>query len=71
MEAIRIAEEREKNVKTQFNRYDLDGNGSIDMSELLSLLDDLGLLDKLKSEKEKFASDMFIRYDTNDDGVLE
>ena len=36
-EAIRIAEERENAVRAEFNRYDTNKSGSIDMEELLSL----------------------------------
>ena len=38
MEAIRIAEEREANVKSIFMKYDVDKSGTIDMDELLVLL---------------------------------
>jgi len=71
MEAIRIAEERENAVKGQFDKYDRDGSGSIDMTEMLSLLQDLQLLSRLKTEPEKFAAEMFAEYDENDDGVLD
>ena len=70
VEAIRIAEEREKQVRDAFDKYDTDNSGNIDMEELLVLLEDLGLLQKLKTEKKEFAADMFVKYDTNDDGVL-
>lgn len=70
MEAIRIAEEREANVKAIFTRFDTDKSGTIDMEELLVLLDDLGLLTKLKTEPQEFAQDMFVKYDANGDGVL-
>jgi len=69
-EAIRIAEERERQVKGVFEKYDVDNSNSIDMEELLALLDDLGLVNKLKSEPKEFATTMFVKYDTNDDGVL-
>ena len=41
------------------------------MDELLVLLDDLDLVSKLKSDPEEFIRDMFIKYDTNADGVLD
>lgn len=69
-EAIRIAEEREKAVKEQFDRYDIDDSGSIDMDELSQLLDDLGLLTRLKTESIKFVTEMFLEHDKNDDGSL-
>ena len=70
LEAIRIAEEREASVKAIFSKYDLDKSESIDMDELLVLLDDLGLLTKLKTEPTDFAAEMFTKYDANSDGVL-
>ena len=69
-EAIRVAEEREKTVRTCFDRYDTDDSGTIDMQELMALLDDLGILTKLKTERINFTTEMFIKYDANDDGVL-
>ena len=71
MEAIKIAEEREMTVMAAFNKYDADGSGTIDMSELLSLLEDLGLLNKLKTDRKKFAAEMFEKHDANDDNVLD
>lgn len=71
IEAFRIAEEREQHMKSVFRRFDLDKSGTIDMDELLVLLDDLGLVSKLKSDPEEFIRDMFIKYDTNADGVLD
>lgn len=70
LEAIRLAEERETAVRTVFNKYDADNSGAIDMEELLCLLDDLGLVKKLTSNAKDFAAEMFVRYDSNDDGVL-
>ena len=70
MEAIKVAEEREAYVRSIFDKYDMDKSNSIDSDELLILLDDLGLVSKLKSKPEEFASDMFEKYDANGDGVL-
>ena len=69
-EAIRIAEEREASVRTVFDKYDLDKSDSIDVEELLSLLEDLGLLKSLRTDKIEFATQMFVKYDANNDGVL-
>ena len=71
MEAIKVAEEREKYVKSVFNKYDTDGSNSIDMDELSCLLEDLGLLNQLKTPPKEFIKEMFLKYDTNYDGVLE
>ena len=69
-EAIKIAEEREKKVRHEFDKYDLDDSGTIDIDELMCLLDDLGLLTKLKTERVNFTTEMFEKYDSNEDGVL-
>ena len=71
MEAIKIAEEREALVKSQFDKYDVDASGTIEMEELLSLLEDLGMTPRLKTDATEFCSNMFIKYDANDDGVLD
>ena len=65
-----MAEEHEAHGKSVFNKFDLDQSGTIDMDELLVLLDDLGMLTKLKSDPQEFVQDMFVQYDTNFDGVL-
>ena len=70
-DAIRIAKQREAEVRSVFDRYDADGSGSIEMQELLCVLEDLKLLSTLKSDSVDFAARMFRQYDTNDDGHLE
>jgi Ca2+-binding EF-hand superfamily protein len=65
-----MAEEREEHMRATFKRFDLDNSGSIDMDELLVLLDDLGLLTRLRTDPEEFVRDMFVKYDANYDGVL-
>merc|ERR1719335_485535 len=40
------------------------------MDELLVLLEDLGLLQKLKTDPTDLATEMFVKYDANSDGVL-
>ena len=70
LEAIRIAEEREAHVQKVFNKYDQDNSNTIDLDELLVLLDELNLVQKLQSKPEEFASAMFEKYDANQDGVL-
>ena len=70
-EALRIAEERDRSLRKTFDRFDIDGSGTIDMEELLALMDDMGLLRDLKSDPVDFASQMFARFDVNDDGVLD
>ena len=70
LEAVKIAEAREADVKAIFDKYDVDNSGTIEMEELLALLDDLGLISKLQTSAKDFAIDMFTKYDANDDGVL-
>ena len=70
LEAVKIAEAREAEVKAVFDKYDVDQSGTIEMEELLALLDDLGLVSKLQTTAKDFAAEMFAKYDANDDGVL-
>ena len=58
-------------MRTQFDKYDVDGNGTIDMAELTSLLQDLDMLSKLKTDKTDFVAEMFMEYDSDGNGVLE
>ena len=44
--------------------------GMFYMDELIVILDDLGMLHKLRSDPEEFVRDMFVKYDVNFDGVL-
>ena len=62
-EALRIAEAREREVRGFFDKFDVDGSGTIDMEEM-------GLLKNLKTDRITFCSEMFVKYDANDDGVL-
>ena len=70
-EAIKLAEEREEKVNSYFQKFDFDGSKSIEEEELLSLLDELGLVNKLKTDGQQFATDMFLEFDENGDGKLE
>lgn len=65
-----MAEERERRVRRAFNKYDIDDSGTIDLDELMCLLDDLGLVSSLKTERLTFAAEMFEKFDVNEDGVL-
>ena len=69
-EALRIAETREREVRGFFDKYDLDGSGTIDMEEILAIMEEMGLLKNLKTDRITFCSEMFVKYDANDDGVL-
>jgi len=48
----------------------VDGSNTIEMDELTALLEDLGLLQNLKTTPVEFAAEMFNEFDKNDDGVL-
>ena len=65
-----MAEERERTLKDAFERFDFDGSGSMDMEEILPLLDDLGLAKRLKTDRIEFCTKMFLHFDANQDGVL-
>ena len=67
---LKEAEEREANVKKVFQQYDLDGGGSIDPGEITCVMEDLGLLNGLKTDVTAFVAAAFARYDENDDGAL-
>ena len=67
---IALAKQREVEVRSVFAKYDADDSDTIEMDELTALLEDLGLLDKLKTSPVEFAARMFNQYDKNDDGVL-
>ena len=69
-EAIRIAEERERHLKKAFEEYDDDNSGTIDSDEILVLMEAIGLLKNLKSNRIEFITEMFMKYDENNDGVL-
>jgi len=69
-EAIRIAEEREKKLRTAFEKFDLDGSQTIDIEEVLPLLDDLGMIKKMRSDRIEFCTKKFVETDTNQDGTL-
>ena len=66
----RQAKEREQGVRKVFVNYDHDKSDSIDMMELTCLLDDLGLYEKIKTDKTTFVAEMFAEFDKNGDGVL-
>jgi hypothetical protein len=67
---IAAAKEREAEVRSVFQKYDTDDSDTIEMAELMALLDDLGLLAKLKTSTVEFAARMFNEFDTDDNGVL-
>ena len=44
--------------------------GTIDMEEILAIMEEMGLLKNLKTDRIIFCSEMFVKYDANNDGVL-
>ena len=40
------------------------------MEEILAIMEEMGLLKNLKTDRITFCSEMFVKYDANDDGVL-
>jgi len=69
-EALRVAEAREREVRGFFDKFDVDSSGTIDMEEILAIMEEMGLLRNLKTDRITFCSEMFVKYDANDDGVL-
>ena len=67
---IALAKQREAEVMAVFEKYDVDGSKTIEMDELTALLEDLGLLQNLKTSAVQFAAQMFNEFDSNNDGVL-
>ena len=67
---LKEAEDREAGVKKVFQQYDVDGGGSIDPAEITCVMEDLGLLNGLKTDVTAFVASAFARYDENDDGAL-
>ena len=65
-----LAEAREREVRNFFDKFDVDGSGTIDMEEILAIMEEMGLLKNLKTDRITFCSEMFVKYDANDDGVL-
>jgi Ca2+-binding EF-hand superfamily protein len=64
---IALAKQREAEVRSVFEKYDVDGSCTIEMDELTALLEDLGLLQNLRTSVVEFAAEMFSRFDKNDD----
>eukprot|EP00967_Tisochrysis_lutea_P136613 scaffold243917_cov33-Tisochrysis_lutea.AAC.3 len=56
-ELIAVAERRDEEAKAAFSKYDVDGSGKIDHTDILCVLDDLGLVKKLKSGATNFVAD--------------
>ena len=66
---IALAKQREVEVLSVFEKYDVDGSKTIEMDELTALLEDLGLLAELKTGTVEFAADMFNEFDKVPAGV--
>ena len=68
---IAAAEKRDQSVRAVFDKYDKDQSGFIEECELLVLMDELGLLAKLKSDKTAFLAKTLARHDKNNDERLD
>ena len=53
--ALRTADASEARVRKAWDAYDVDASDSIDLGEVMSLMDDLGLLKTLTSDPVDFA----------------
>ncbi len=69
-EMIRVAEARQQRAAAAFKKYDTDASGEIDQIEVLCLLQDLGMLDHLKSAPADFLASGFAKYDADDSDTL-
>ena len=58
-------------MRKVFDKFDYDGSGNIDMQELLDVLDELGCLKNLRSDPQAFAAEMFLKFDEDENEVLE
>ena len=65
------AEAKIAEAKAAFSKYDVDNSDTIDDIEVLQLMSDMGLLDKLKTDKVTFLANYFAAADSNGDGVLD
>ena len=65
------AEAKIAEAKAAFSKYDADNSGTIDDIEVLQLMADMGLLDKLKTDQVTFLANYFATADSNGDGVLD
>ena len=67
---LAFAQKREDEAKAAFKKYDKDNSNSIDSSEVLCLMKDMGLDALLKTDEKTFLASYFEKYDQNNDGVL-
>ena len=61
---------KKKDEEDAFKKYDKDNSNSIDSSEVLCLMKDMGLDTLLKTDEKTFLASYFEKYDQNNDGVL-
>jgi len=63
--------EHEKKVRRVFNKFDLDNSGKIDCDELLAVMDDLGLLANLKTDRVTFVAKELAEHDQDGNDMLD
>jgi len=69
-ETVALKEEQKKEAHEVFKKYDMDGSGKLEVSELHSVLQKLGL--NISEEQFKAYSDALMRtYDKDNSGTLE
>ena len=64
-----LAQKREDEAKAAFKKYDKDNSNSIDSSEVLCLMKDMGLDTLLKTDEKTFLASYFEKYDQMVSGV--
>jgi len=67
---LRIAEKREERLRAFFDLHDADKSNTMDDGEILAVMEDMGMLQKLRSERVQFMCEMFLMCDANSDGVI-
>ena len=69
---LRIAREHEAMTAAAFKRYDADASGTIDESEVMCLLQDLGMLQELSLHRAgEIVARAFAEHDADSNGVLD
>ena len=61
-----MTEEEKEDIRAAFNRYDLDGNGTLDRNEIEAMLREL----KKKPPTKNQLNKIFEQADTNGDGAI-
>uniref|UniRef100_A0A7S4BLU5 EF-hand domain-containing protein n=1 Tax=Chrysotila carterae TaxID=13221 RepID=A0A7S4BLU5_CHRCT len=68
--AIRLAEQRESKVRAAFAVYDLEGENSVHVHDLLALLDDVGICKKLRTDSVDFITKTLMKLAIGEEQML-